>query len=408
VPIEPIFNSPPRPRRKQKINREQNREVVVVSDHNPAAPSVTTADRRSYTRMDQHFAAAAAAMVFPMPQNQDRNVNMDTAANLAAVSPIASSLTRSIYNQVNNLISEHEERPEQLARIFRNLQDLSTEERLGPSAAAGNNRDATEAAAIPRFVPLEDVPPLPSSNNAYKSEKRFSVSRPGTEEAEAEMEPQQFPSIRNSLNLVSRQDQSCSNVVRGEEAAGDSLRRNDNGGAVPKNVQRNLKASPEECSSLSSRVLHPREMPKNMQEACGLPQADALLEAASSQHGHDGARAVHRHHEAAAQQVGVDEQQQLDGEVEGDDDEEESEIPEADQGHSPEHSAQYMGDMSSVEAEGSNDQEVDGAVAAVAAVSPSALEQLIEDANMRNLVDEVLLEDSSADPSEEEELHDRK
>ncbi len=114
--IEPNFSSPPRPRRKQKINREQNREES--SNLHPYA----------------HH-PSAAAMVHPMPHNSGHQTGQEV--NLASVSPVVSSLTRSIYSQINNVISRHEHNPDRLARLYHELQSLgsSDNEQLQPRRA---------------------------------------------------------------------------------------------------------------------------------------------------------------------------------------------------------------------------------------------------------------------------------
>jgi hypothetical protein len=112
--VEPFFSSmgsPSRPRRKQKINREQN-----VSSSNAI---------NSRSRPE-------AAMVFPMPQQQQAPT---TRAAAAPPPPLQQPIARpwSIYTHVNDLIAQNEERPEQLARIYHNLQNIncSTEMAMG-------------------------------------------------------------------------------------------------------------------------------------------------------------------------------------------------------------------------------------------------------------------------------------
>lgn len=141
VMVEPYFanlSSPSRPRRKQKINREQNRES--------AAPNVSASSRnvmnqqQSSPMMSRPLEAAAAAMVFPMPQQEqqqrERNVNiqsrssslLESASHQQLMNPMVTSIKRSIYSHVNDLIAQHEQRPDQLARIFHDLQTLSLDE----------------------------------------------------------------------------------------------------------------------------------------------------------------------------------------------------------------------------------------------------------------------------------------
>ena len=136
-------NSPPRPRRKQKINREQNREnttpILPVEANNTSANGSmrSPASRRqgsgggsSSGSTSAPPTSASAAMVFPILQHQDQNSNrhpVEFAADHG--NPVFNSLSRSIYNQVSELISQHEQRPDQLARIFEDLQAFSRSSR---------------------------------------------------------------------------------------------------------------------------------------------------------------------------------------------------------------------------------------------------------------------------------------
>ena len=70
-------------------------------------------------------------MVFPMPQqtqpenhHQPRQ-NQVQPIHQQLLNPMVTSIKRSIYNHVNDLIAQNEERPEQLARIFHDLQNIN-------------------------------------------------------------------------------------------------------------------------------------------------------------------------------------------------------------------------------------------------------------------------------------------
>ena len=70
--------------------------------------------------------------MFPIQQQQQQqqntslNINRQQTAIVADhTNPVVNSLSRSIYNQVSDLISQHEQRPDQLARIFEDLQAFS-------------------------------------------------------------------------------------------------------------------------------------------------------------------------------------------------------------------------------------------------------------------------------------------
>ena len=101
-----------RPRRKQKINREQNVSSNGVSSR-PQRP------------------LAEAAMIFPLqrPSSSERprepRQNQVQPIHQQAQNPVVTSIKRSIYSHVNELIAQNEERPESLARIFHDLQSMN-------------------------------------------------------------------------------------------------------------------------------------------------------------------------------------------------------------------------------------------------------------------------------------------
>ena len=160
--IEPNFNSlnnsPPRPRRKQKINREQNRDEERAADPG-----------------QQNLSSTASAMVFPMPQNQQSQNNV----NQAVVSPVVNTLTRSIYNQVNSLVSRHEQQPDTLARIFHDLQRFEQN-----SSSSQRREQTTESRHSGAAVPTQEVtfPAAPASASLLpaklRTDKRFVVATP--------------------------------------------------------------------------------------------------------------------------------------------------------------------------------------------------------------------------------------
>lgn len=112
--------SPSRPRRKQKINREQN-------------------DAR-------RNGAAAAATVFPVQHYEERNLNRESASSDQSVR----SLTRSIYWQVSNLVNQSDEEPEELARLLRDLLRLQPTE-----------NDLSTVGASEPLLPNNYMPPSP-------------------------------------------------------------------------------------------------------------------------------------------------------------------------------------------------------------------------------------------------------
>jgi hypothetical protein len=134
VMVEPYFasmTSPSRPRRKQKINREQN----------VSSPSIM---RRSSTSRGP----LEAAMVLPMPQQQLPRQNEVQPIHHQLLNPMVTSIKRSIYSHINDLIAQNEERPDQLARIFHDLQNLRLPAEDNNSTTE-NNLEATNTASVP-------------------------------------------------------------------------------------------------------------------------------------------------------------------------------------------------------------------------------------------------------------------
>ena len=56
---------------------------------------------------------------------------------------MVTSIKRSIYNHVNDLIAQNEERPEQLARIFHDLQNINNRTTHEINQQANNQADTT-------------------------------------------------------------------------------------------------------------------------------------------------------------------------------------------------------------------------------------------------------------------------
>lgn len=126
VLVEPYFpqttSASTRPRRKQKINREQNVSSSGISGR----------------------PRAEATMMFPMPQSsstqnqppqqQPRQNEVQPMVHHQMQNPVVTSIKRSIYSHVNDLIAQNEERPELLARIYHNLQGIDS--RVSASTAA--------------------------------------------------------------------------------------------------------------------------------------------------------------------------------------------------------------------------------------------------------------------------------
>ena len=263
--------SPPRPRRKQKINREQNREnatpILPVEANNSFAngPMRSTASQRQRSGESSSSGntsapptSASAAMVFPIQQQQQQNRNLnsnrrqtETAADHA--NPVVNSLSRSIYSQVSHLISQHEQRPEQLARIFEDLQAFSrnslevavndtSAEVAFPDGAAGVWRYHTpnsqaSASAIDHLQSL-DSPKVNgkfSFNTIRDGERPQPLANDGRRLGVSEQHQQpvaigSFQPFHNALSEISA-------IMEGSASNGNEQRLSEV--AVPKNIQRN-------------------------------------------------------------------------------------------------------------------------------------------------------------------------
>lgn len=321
--IEPHFsnvnNSPPRPRRKQKINREQNREsssetrsaaMVLPSCSNTASNQPTSsatngAVGRSNEANGSIGGAAAAAMVYPMPQNHDRNINrsdyhtqptndgQSTPSNM-----MVNSLTTSIYQHIGSLINEYESRPDHLVRI---LQDIQV---LGRSFPIALSRNQSEIEAPFAGWPSNAGPVYPehlhdnrdnrhcmtASSPKVPTDKRFSFSRSeatnifgldGARGNSNSVNPQSIEGIfhpfsasvnrRQGAQAGAENDAEANDMAQSSEDPEPTLMNNSNTNqskrlasesvAVPKNVQRNQISRERDTRKFR------REKPRNMQQA---------------------------------------------------------------------------------------------------------------------------------------------
>ena len=277
--------SPPRPRRKQKINREQNREnatpVLPVEANNSFANGTARSSSSSGTAS---ASAAAAAMVFPM-QQQGRNMNLNSNRQQTAIpadrvspSPAVYSLSRSIYSQVSHLISQHEQSPDQLARIFEDLQAFSSrssheaaeannDEATPPDGAAGawryntSNSQSQQAASLLDHLQSLDSPKVNgkfsfntirggSGEAAYGGRRRGSDPQPPL----GSLQP-----FQNALSEV--MESSASNGNSSNHAMHSVV-------AVPKNIQRNQISRERNGRKGAGNPIHcdRKSKPRNMQQ----------------------------------------------------------------------------------------------------------------------------------------------
>ncbi|TRY67635.1 hypothetical protein TCAL_11479 [Tigriopus californicus] len=325
--IEPHFsnvnNSPPRPRRKQKINREQNREssgetrsaaMVLPSCSNTASNQPTSSGTGAVARNNETNGsvggAAAAAMVYPMPQNHDRNINRSDyqgqATNDTPSTPsnmMVNSLTTSIYQHIGSLINEYESRPDHLVRI---LQDIQV---LGRSFPIALSRTQSEIEAPFAGWPSNAGPVYPehlhdnrdnrhcmsASSPKVPADKRFSFSRSEAAanifgldgargNANSSANPHSLEGIFHPFSSVTRHQGTgpggaesdggsagASNEIPqpAEDSEPPSLMNNTHqpkrlaseSAVVPKNVQRNQISRERDTRKFR------REKPRNMQQA---------------------------------------------------------------------------------------------------------------------------------------------
>ena len=266
--------SPPRPRRKQKINREQNREnatpILPVEANNSFANGSTrsTASRRQRSAESSSSGntsvpptSASAAMVFPIQQQQqqEQNRNLNSNSQQAATAadhanPVVNSLSRSIYDQVSHLISQHEQRPDQLARIFEDLQALSrnslevavndtSAQVVIPDGAAGVWRYHTpnsQASAIDQLQSL-DSPKVNgkfSFNTIRDGERPQPLANDGRRQGGSEQNQQ--PVAIGSMQPFHNRLSEMSAIMEGPASNGNEQRHSmQSEVAVPKNIKRN-------------------------------------------------------------------------------------------------------------------------------------------------------------------------
>jgi len=147
--VEPFFSSissPSRPRRKQKINREQNvsSSNSFNSRSRPEASVFPMPQQQIQPSLsEQQSQQPISQPISQVPQPQQNEVQPMVHQRQQVLNPVVTSIKRSIYTQVNELIAQNEERPEQLARIYHNLQNCmnSTEmmANLNQSSGSGAN-----------------------------------------------------------------------------------------------------------------------------------------------------------------------------------------------------------------------------------------------------------------------------
>lgn len=308
--IEPSFgsvmgaaNSPPRPRRKQKINREQNRESssgIVASGSStgaiPRQPLVRSGSSSTNGRLNNTSdggltstsGAAAAAMVFPMPQGSSGGANRDEghASEDGSQAVVADSLTRSIYQRICNLVCRHEADPERLAGILADLESLGSAQAPELNRNLLGRRPELEA-------PFGDWPsnagPIPTStsssghNGPFKlqSDKRFSsTNRQGRDNSAADMmvtfpNPGGVQQRQDDRPLPRFADDEAEGTNGGGSATGLNLIQSEM--AVPKNLQRNLISRERD-----TRKVRGQAKPRNIVTVVGRSAAAAAATDAAS------------------------------------------------------------------------------------------------------------------------------
>jgi len=265
-------SSPSRPRRKQKINREQNRESPEVE--------VSTATSRNVVSASATATSTTSAMVHPMPQPSRRLQQPDSstewqhpqqgASNLgqAEANPAAvDSLTRSIFSQIGNIVSQNEQNPDRLARIYHNLQNLQADPGTAV-AIARPQQDLTrenQPSQQPREATAISSPKIrrPDARSlGARTRDSAAANRASASAAAAPSRPDNF-SIHNSLGEMS-------SILQGAAVAANNV-RSDEGGAAGRVVPAQGGVVPKNARPEARRgLLNEKQLddkPKNMQEA---------------------------------------------------------------------------------------------------------------------------------------------
>ena len=263
------ISSPSRPRRKQKINREQN-----VSNESRPQPE--------------------AAMVFPIRQERQVQPNnprrqQNEVQPMMLNNPVVTSIKRSIYSHVNELIAQNEERPERLARIFQDLQTINRSdqalESANADALANLNVSSSTSGHLQRpswsmysAADVEDEDNGVTSTTFKNSGiKRFTPNdnRLAYLASSSAMHPNAENNSSNS-SLVAEDDRLLPTLFSFEESlsslgavggSGEQTEKNkkvneSQNVAVPKNVQRNI-ISRERDGRKVKREKQPRNMQQN-------------------------------------------------------------------------------------------------------------------------------------------------
>ena len=237
-----------------------------------------------------------AAMVFPIRQERQVQPNNPRRQNevqpMMLNNPVVTSIKRSIYSHVNELIAQNEERPERLARIFQDLQTINRSdqalESANADALANLNVSSSTSGHLQRpswsmysaAADVEDEDNNGVTSTSFKSGiKRFTPNDNRLAylaSSSSAMHPNADNNSSNSSSLVAEDERLLPTLFSFEEslsslgavggssgANGDQTEKNkkvnEQNVAVPKNVQRNI-ISRERDGRKVKREKQPRNM----------------------------------------------------------------------------------------------------------------------------------------------------
>ena len=226
-------------------------------------------------------------------QEQNRSLSSNRQQSPIAAdhaNPVVHSLSRSIYSQVSDLISQHEQRPDQLAQIFEDLQAFSrnsldaavndaTNEVALPDGAAGVWRSHTPSSQVP--APAIDY--LQSLNSPKVNGKfSFNTIRDGekpqplaNERRFGGSDQHQQPVANGSMQPFHNTLSEISAMIEGT-ASNCNEQRNavHSEVAVPKNIQRNQISRERDgrkmglaAGTVGNLINDRKNKPRNMQQA---------------------------------------------------------------------------------------------------------------------------------------------
>ena len=231
-----VNNSGTRPRRKHKINREQNRD------------SSNRSEQSNLRRRTEGANPVLAANTYNSPTT-------DTATD---------SLTKNIYSQVGALIQQNDRAPELLARLLQDLTLLGQEQ---DSAMVNMNIDTVETSSFTSEGTRDSDLTAPQARRPSQSRSKVSGKR-------LTSEPQSVFSAPSASSASF--DNDSSNILAGAGALWSQPWATNSGVAVPKNQQKNLISRERDNISRKMPSWRERLLPRNMQGQGHDPEGSGL------------------------------------------------------------------------------------------------------------------------------------